>query len=219
MAIDWTDEKLAALTMSELEQLAINAEAMGRAEIGEACRRMIEARKPKRVIPARLPSDFVPVARSAVARKLEQEVVALLKETAIKLLARYDFGKEKARALSEGFVGFVAHSFLDQRDNPKTGRAQKQGRVHFDRYVSYRLRDEVYALVAILFEGEEMTGVRYQVLGPERLLTNYLPIADIRPYLLDDEGIGTASGGEEFSTYRAAAERFEWLIEQVAPKL
>jgi hypothetical protein len=65
MAIDWTDEKLTALTMSELEQLAVNAEAKGLTEISEACRRMIEARKPKRVMPARLPSDFVPVARSA----------------------------------------------------------------------------------------------------------------------------------------------------------
>jgi hypothetical protein len=217
MAIDWTDEKLAALTMRELEQLAVNAEAKGRVDISEACRRVIEARKPKRAIPVGLPSDFVPVARNAVTRKLEREVIELLRQTAQKLLLKYDFDREKARALSEGSTRFMPHSLLDRKGNPKTGGAQKQGRVYFDRYISYRLRDEVYALLAILLEGE--AGVRYQVLGPERLLTNYIPLKDIRPYLLEGESIGVSPGGEEFTNYRDAAERFEWLIEQVAPKL
>lgn len=146
-------------------------------------------------------------------------MVELLVDTANRLLTRYDLSTEKARSLSLDSKRFIPHAMLDRKGSAKVGGAQKQGRVVFDRYISYRLRDEVYALLGILMDGEEQIGVRYQVLGPERLLDNYRPLRDIRPYLMEGESIGIAPGGEEFSTYKDAEARFEWLIDQVAPKL
>lgn len=219
MTIDWTDERLETLTTPELKQLAENALARGNEEIRSRCLAVIDSRKPKRVVPAGMPEGFVRVARTVVGKRLELDVVELLVETGNKLLGKYDLSTEKARSLSLGIKGFRPHTFLDSKGSAKVGGAQKQGRVIFDRYISYRLRDEVYALLGILLEGEEQIGVRYQVLGPERLLTNYRPLNEIRPYLLDGESIGISPGGEEFRTYKEAAERFEWLIDQVAPKL
>jgi len=218
MAFTWNSELINALSNEDLRQLLANASAKGNEEVCSLCREEMELRKPKPKRKVELPEGFVPVVRGAISRRLEKEVVELLVETAQKLLQIYDFSAETARAKSVGSTGFKAHSFLEKKGTPKVGGAQLQGRVSFDRYISYRLRDEVYALVAILLDGEDETGVKYQVLGPRRLLTNFLPIREIRPYLIDEESIGVAEGGEEFSTYRAAAERFEWLIEQVAPK-
>ena len=96
---------------------------------------------------------------------------------------------------------------------------QKAARVAFDRYISYRLKDEVYALLAILFDSKEDNHVKYQVFGPPRLLENFAPLSDVRPYLLDDEVIGISAGGEEFNNFEEASNRFKWLIDQVAPKL
>jgi hypothetical protein len=106
---------------------------------------------------------------------------------------------------------------LDGKGNAKTGGAQKAGRVVFDRYISYRLRDDNYALVGILLDGDDEAGVRYQVLGPSTILTNFKPLNELRPYLIDIK-IGIHSGGEEFYSFDAAAARFTWMIEQVAPK-
>jgi hypothetical protein len=219
IAIEWTDERLQALTTPELTQLAANAREKGVHDLSVRCLALIDSRKPKQSIPKGLPDDFVRVSRTAVGKRLERDVVDLLVGTGNKLLKKYDLSTEKARALSIGIKSFMPHIFLDRNGSAKVGGAQKQGRVSFDRYISYRLRNEVYALVAILLDGDKETGVRYQVLGPRRLLTNFRPIREIRPYLLDEESIGVAEGGEEFSTYKDASERFEWIIEQVAPKL
>jgi hypothetical protein len=219
MAFIWTQEKVSELSLAEIKQLLSNAENRGNEEVCSICRDELEARKPKRSIPPGLPSDFVRATRTAVSKRLELDVVEMLVTTANRLLGKYDVSTEKARSLSLDSKRFIPHALLDRKGSAKVGGAQKQGRVVFDRYISYRLRDEVYALLGILLDGEDQTGVRYQVMGPERLLENYRPLRELRPYLMDGEPIGISPGGEEFSTYKEAEARFEWLIAQVAPKL
>lgn len=138
---------------------------------------------------------------------------------ATKLSLRFDFSAEKARALSVGYKRFIPHKLLDSKGKAKTGGAQKAGRVVFDRYISYRLQDDVFALLGILYTEEDEVGVRYQVLGPSSILTNFKPLGELRPYLMSGEKIGITPGGEEFSNFEEAANRFTWMIEQVAPKL
>jgi len=215
MTIDWAPEKIAKLPTAELKQLLVNARSRNREATVALCQAELTSRKPKGL---ELPDEFVRVPRRAAGKLKEAEVSTQLVEVALSLLDRFDLSEEKARSLSEGKTGFIAHKLLDSKGKAKTGGAQKAGRVVFDRYISYRLRDDVFALLGILFTEDDEAGVRYQVLGPASMLTNFRTATELRPYLMKNEGIGVASGGEEFQTFEEAAARFVWMIEQVAPK-
>lgn len=215
----WTSEKMLALTLQDLKNLATNAETKGNQEVVTLCQQEILARKPKPKPIVGMPEGFLRVTRSNNSKLIEADVSHLLVELANKLSVRFDFSTEKARALSVGHKRFIPHKLLDSKGKAKTGGAQKAGRVVFDKYISYRLQDDVFALLGILFNEEDEAGVRYQVLGPSTILTNFRPINELRPYLLDGEKIGISPGGEEFSNFEEAASRFSWMIEQAVPKL
>lgn len=215
----WNDEKVAGLSLQDVKNLLENARAKGNQEVVSLCETELISRKPKPKPIAGMPDGFVRVTRSDRSKIKEADVSHLLVELANKLSLRFDFSTEKARALSVGHKRFIPHKLLDSKGKAKTGGAQKAGRVVFDRYISYRLQDEVFALLGILFNEEDEMGVRYQVLGPSSILTNFKPLNDLRPYLMDGEKIGITPGGEEFSNFEEAATRFTWMIEQVAPKL
>jgi len=219
MAFLWTQEKIAALSSAELNGLYRNASEAKRTEIVSLCEAELLARKPIKKPSFNAPEGFVPVVRTALTKKLELDAVDMIVQLANELKKAYDFDTERARSLSMDAKHFIPHRLLDAKGSAKVGGAQKQGRVAFDRYISYRLKDEVYALIAILFDSDDQKSVRYQVFGPPRLLENFAPLAEVRPYLMDDEVIGKSSGGEEFDNFKEAADRFRWLIEQVAPKL
>lgn len=213
----WTSERISKLTAEELKNLAMNATVRGNQEVATMCELELESRKPKPKPSLHLPDGFVRVVRSGPSKVKEADVSRRLAELANLLSLRFDFSVEKARALSIGHKKFTPHKLLDSKGKSKTGGAQKAGRVVFDQYISYRLNGDTFALVGILLNEEDIAGIRYQVLGPKSILTNFRPIRELRPYLLDDEKIGVASGGEEFTDFNEAAARFTWMIEQVAP--
>jgi hypothetical protein len=150
---------------------------------------------------------------------LEKDVCELLEGFANELSTKYDFGAEKARSLSIDTKRFSPHELLAAKGKAKTGGFQKSGRVVFDRYISYRLKNDVYALVCLLIDGEDESGVRYLVLGSPSVLPNFRPLQELRPELLDGEKIGLSAGGEGFDNFKEASARFAWMIDQVAPKL
>lgn len=215
----WNDEKVAVLSLQDVKNLLENARAKGNQEVISLCEAELISRKPKPKPIVGMPDGFVRVTRSDRSKSKEADVSHLLVELATKLSLRFDFSAEKARALSVGYKRFIPHKLLDSKGKAKTGGAQKAGRVVFDRYISYRLQDDVFALLGILYTEEDEVGVRYQVLGPSSILTNFKPLGELRPYLMSGEKIGITPGGEEFSNFEEAANRFTWMIEQVAPKL
>lgn len=219
MAYIWTPEKIAALSSAELNSFYNNAVKGNWTDIINWCESELTARKPKPKVLFKKPEGFIPIVSTAVSRSLELDAAKMLVSLANDLQKIYDFDPEKARALSSGAKHFIPHRLLDAKGNAKVGGAQKAARVAFDRYISYRLKDEVYALLAILFDSKEANHVKYQVFGPSRLLDNFAPLSDVRPYLEDDEVIGLSAGGEEFNNFEEASNRFKWLIDQVAPKL
>ncbi len=215
----WSSEKIAALSLAEVKNLLENANRKGNQEVVSMCEAELISRKPKPKPIVGMPDGFLRVTRSDRSKIKEADVSHFLVGLANKLSLRFDFSTEKARALSVGHKRFIPHKLLDSKGKAKTGGAQKAGRVVFDRYISYRLQGEVFALLGILFNEEDEMGVRYQVLGPSTILTNFKPLNDLRPYLMDGEKIGITPGGEEYSNFEEAATRFTWMIEQVAPKL
>lgn len=215
----WTAQKVTALSLQDVKNLLENASAKGNQEVISLCEAELISRKPKLKPIVGMPDGFVRVSRSDRSKLKEADISHLLVELANKLSLCFDFSAEKARALSVGHKRFIPHKLLDSKGKAKTGGAQKAGRVVFDKYISYRLQDDVFALLGILFNEEGEAGVRFQVLGPPTILTNFRPINELRPYLLDGEKIGISPGGEEFSNFEEAATRFSWMIEQAVPKL
>lgn len=213
--IFWNSERISALSLQDVKNLLENAATRNNEELVSLCNAELISRKPKPKPIVGMPDGFVRVTRSERSKLKESDVSHLLVDLANKLSNRFDFSVEKARALSIGHKRFIPHKLLDSKGKAKTGGAQKAGRVVFDRYISYRLQDDVFALLGILLNEEDEAGVRYQVLGPSSILTNFKPLEELRPYLLSGEKIGITSGGEEFSNFDEAASRFTWMIEQV----
>jgi hypothetical protein len=218
MSYKWTAEGISALALHEVKQLLINAESKPDAQVVELCKSEIEARKPKPKPAPGLPEGFEKVAKSTVARALEQDVVELLVTLSASLKSRFDLSEETARHLSVGTKRFIPHSLTDSKGMPKVGGAQKAGLVVFDRYISYRLENQIFALLTNLDKGEQATQVKYQVTGPKEILTNAVPISELRPYLASGFKIGIFDLAEEFDNFEEAAQRFTFLLEQVAPK-
>jgi hypothetical protein len=214
----WTLERISALSTQEVKDLSTNASAKGREDVVELCQRALEARKPKPSPNFQLPEGFSKIVRNAVVKKLESDVDDLLIDLANQLLPVYDLSASRAAERSEGTKGFKAHELLSRKRLSKYGRAQTVGLVAFDRFISYRLKDEAYALLCLLTDCSESTGVRYHIFGPERLLDRFVPLEELRPYPLNQISIGVYKGGEAFATFKEAADRFRWLIDQVAER-
>lgn len=215
MAVTWTPEKIAGLTLTEVKNLSLNAKSKGKEEVFVLCEAEIKSRKPRQ---AKQLDGFERAARSALAKALEVDAADLLGKVAAQLEARFDLSKEKARSLSADFKRFTPHKLTDAKGSAKVGGAQKLGLVVFDRYISYRLGNDIYALLAVLPEGDNITSVRYQVSGPLNLLPNARPVQDVRPFLPSGTDFGLIVNLEDFDNFGAAAERFMFLMEQVAPK-
>jgi hypothetical protein len=216
----WSPEKISTLPLQDVKQLLFNCSTRkGGEQIVEWCEAELLARKPKPNPAFSLPEGFVKVTRTAVTKRLELDVCDLLVGLAKELSIKYDFSVEKARSLSSGAKRFIPHKLLDAKGNAKTGGRQKSGRVVFDRYISYRLKNDVYALVCLLIDGEDESGVRYLVLGSPNVLPNFKQLEELRPELLEGEKIGLSAGGEAFDNFKEASARFAWMIDQVAPKL
>jgi len=144
--------------------------------------------------------------------------VELLVPLAQKLDATYDLSSEKARHLSVGTKRFQPHRLLNSTGSAKVGGAQRAGVVVFDRYISYRLKDELYALICLLTSGDVLSRIQFQVVGPKSILTNAQHSSELRSYLPEGATIGYTHFAEEFDNFEEAAERYMFLMEQVAPK-
>ncbi len=214
----WTPERIAALSTQEVKDLGSNASVRGRDDVAELCQKELESRKPKPNPKFQLPQGFSKIVRSSIGKKLESDADDFLIAFANELLPVYDLSVKRATERSEGAKGFKAHEFLSGKGISKVGAAQTVGLVVFDRFISYRFKDEAYALLCLLTDCKESIGVQYQVFGPQRLLDRFVPLEELRPYPMNQISIGIYTGGEAFATFKEAAERFRWLIDQVAEK-
>jgi hypothetical protein len=218
MAKDWTKDRIASLSLEQIKSLATNAQKKEEFEIVKMCEAELLARKPPPKQSRHVPEGFIKVERSHNARRLEKVFAEQLVELARKLEIRYNFSTEKARSLSLGTKRFKPHSLLSSKGKAKVGGAQRAGYVVFDRYISYRIKDNLFALIALLVSGEDHSTVQFQVVGPPEILKRAQPISELRSYLSDGESIGLTRFAEEFDNFQEAEDQFINLMEQVAPK-
>lgn len=207
MSIDWSKERIETLSTQEVLSLQENARNKGYLDIAAKCDEVLATRKPVRRSSG--PRSVSPT------KILEAECAKQLSDYAIYLQTQYDLSAVSATAKSVGVKGFKAHQVVAKNGQAKLGGDQRTGKVAFDRYISYRVRNEPISLTALLISADSGDQLMWQVLGSPHHFKNFKPYSQLRPYATDTEG-GLYTGGEEFDDFATASELFESVLSGLA---
>ncbi len=200
MALIWTKEKVTELTVQEISALQENARVRGSSEIVDLCTEVLATKNPIRK------------ARTSSATKtLEIECSQQLSEFAVQLSNKFDLSTETAAEKSKGTKGFRPHKLASKDGQAKLGGQQRTGKVGIDRYISYRLKNDLVSFGAWLVTKDSPEELVWQVLGPKRFLENFKSLKELCPILFDADVFDDV-GGEEFIDFNRASERFEEVI-------
>lgn len=148
---------------------------------------------------------------------LESKIAHQIAELAHDIAKSFDLSEAGATKLSEGFKGFKAHKALGSDGLAKTGGLKKEGKAAIDRLTSYRIKDEIVALSAILLKGAPADHLRYLVRAPKAKLPRGLPLGDVMPDLKDTDAAKAAAHFMAYEDFDEAATAYRELIAQLAP--
>lgn len=215
---NWTPEKIAEFTYSALVDMKQKAIANDAHDVLAMCEFELSKRPP--------PPPVDPNARKARAtgtRKngrapsivaAEKELDAALAKLGKSLLEIYDLSSKTAKKLSEGFK-YHPHSFTGA---PKVGGAKLLGRVAVNKALSYRLKEDVFAIAGVIEFNEPAESISFMVLAPKEFLSNPTLLRELIPSLQEEDDLGNISVGQHFNNFDDAAELYASIIERVAPK-
>ncbi len=205
--VDWSDERVAALSKQDLKNLLANAERKSAADIVALCKAEMEKRDTSK---PRNPSK----PRTEV-KELEHTMSEQLAEIGKAMAAKYDLSEETAKARSAGVKGFKAHKLLDSKGYAKLGGMQRDGSVAVDRYISYRRGKDIVSLGVFLLKDQPVETHEFHVIAPLALLDGGKPIAEIRPTATEAQK-QTADSGLAFTDLPSAAAAFEAALAKIA---
>src|SRR5882672_1495721 len=175
--VDWTDDRIAALSDQDLKNLLVNAERKSATEIILQCQAELEKRNAAKPRKAAKPRTEI--------KEFEHEVSAQLAAVGKALAEKYDLSEETAKASSAGVKGFRAHKLLDSKGYAKLGGMQRDGSVAVERYISYRRGKDIVSLGVFLLKDQPVEAREFHVIAPLALLDDGKPIAEIRPTATD----------------------------------
>jgi hypothetical protein len=171
--VDWTNDRIAALSDQDLKNLLANAERKDAAEIILQCQAELERRdaaKPRKG----------PKPRTEV-KEFEHEMSGQLAAVGKEMAEKYDLSEETAKAKSAGVKGFKAHRLLDAKGFAKLGGMQRDGSVAIERYISYRRGADIVSLGVFLLKDQPVEAHEFHVIAPQAMLEGGKPVAEIRP--------------------------------------
>ena len=171
--VDWTDDRIAALSDSDLKNLLVNAERKSATEIILQCQAEMEKRDAAKPRKAAKPRTEI--------KEFEHEISAQLATVGKEMAEKYDLSEETAKAKSAGLKGFRAHKLLDSKGYAKLGGMQRDGSVAIERYISYRRGDDTVYLGVFLNKDAALEDHEFHVIAPKALLDGGKPVAEIRP--------------------------------------
>jgi hypothetical protein len=170
---EWTDEKLQALSDSDLKNLLGNAERKSAADLVAQCQAELEKRNAAKPRKAAKPRTEI--------KEFEHEVSAQLASVGKQMAEKYDLSEETAKARSADVKGFRAHKLLDNKGYAKLGGMQRDGSVAIERYISYRRGNDTVYLGVFLNKDAPLEDQEFHVIAPGALLEGAKPVAEIRP--------------------------------------
>ena len=205
--VDWTDDRIAALSDQDLKNLLVNAERKDATEIILQCQAELEKRnaaKPRKTAKPR-----------TEIKEFEHDMAGQLATVGKEMAEKYDLSEETAKANSVGVKGFKAHKLLDAKGYAKLGGMQRDGSVAVERYISYRRGKDIVSLGVFLRKDQPVETHEFHVIAPLALLDGGKPIAAIRPAATDAQK-QTADGGLAFTDLPSAAAAFEAALAKIA---
>jgi len=204
---EWTDERLEALSTTELKTLFENAQRKSADDLVTRCKALLEAR------------DALKPARSAGPRSalktFELDVSKQLAAVGKAMADKYDLSEATAKARSAGIKGFRAHRLLDARGDAKLGGMQRDGSVAIERYISYRLGNDTVYLGVFLAKDAPIDDHEFHVIAPAALLDGARPVTELRP-LASGTHKQPAGAGLAFKDIESAAAAFEAALAKLA---
>src|SRR6187200_1970930 len=105
--VDWSDDRIAALSNQDLKNLLANAERKAAAELVARCSAELEKRNAAKPGKASKPRTEL--------KEFEHAMSEQLAEIGKAMAAKYDLSEETAKVKSVGTKGFKAHKLLDSK--------------------------------------------------------------------------------------------------------
>ena len=204
--VDWSDERIAALSDQDLKNLLFNAERKSVASLIAQCKAEMEKREAARPRKASKPRTEL--------KEFEHEVAGQLAAVGKAMAEKYDLSEVTAKARSAGVKGFKAHKLLDAKGSAKLGGMQRDGSVAIDRYISYRRGKDIVSLSVFLPKDQPIEAHEFQVIAPLALLNGGKPVAEIRPTATEGQK-QSADGGLAFKDLQSAAAAFDAVLAKI----
>jgi hypothetical protein len=204
--VDWSDDRIAALSDQDLKNLLVNAERKSVAAVIAQCKAEIEKRNAAKPRKAAKPRTEL--------KEFEHETAGQLAAVGKAMAQKYDLSEETAKARSAGVKGFKAHRLLDAKGFAKLGGMQRDGSVAVDRYISYRRGRDIVSLSVFLPKDQPIEAHEFQVIAPLALLDGGKPVAEIRPMATEAQK-QSADGGLAFKDLPSAAAAFDAVLGKI----
>jgi hypothetical protein len=203
--IEWTDDRIAALSDSDLKNLLANAERKSVDALAARCRAELEKRdalKPRKAAKPRTElKDF------------ERDMSAQLAVVGRRMAEKYDLSEETAKAKSAGVKGFRAHKLVGSDGQAKLGGLQRAGFVAVDRYISYRRGNDIVSLGVFLPKDQDISEHKFFVIAPQSMLERGEPVDAIRNNHGQKQ---SADGGLAFDDLESATAAFDKVLARIA---
>jgi len=170
--VDWSDEKLAALADKDLKTLLGNAERKSATDLVAKCNAELEKRdaaKPRKTAKPR-----------TELKEFEHMIAGEIAAVGKQMAEKYDLSEETAKAKSVGVKGFRSHKLLDAKGYAKLGGSQRDGTVAVDRYISYRLGNDIVTLGVWLPKDAPIDAHEFHVSGPAAMIEGGKSFSEVR---------------------------------------
>jgi hypothetical protein len=204
--VDWSDDRISALSDQDLKNLLVNAERKSAAAVIAQCKAEIDKREALKPRKAAKPRTEL--------KEFEHEMSGQLAAVGKAMAEKYDLSEETAKARSAGVKGFKAHRLLDAKGYAKLGGMQRDGSVAVDRYISYRRGKDIVSLSVFLPKDQPIEAHEFHVIAPLALLDGGKPVAAIRPSATEAQK-QTADGGLAFKDLPGAAAAFDAALAKI----
>jgi hypothetical protein len=204
--VDWSEDRVAALSDQDLKNLLVNAERKSVAGVIAQCKAEIDKRNAAKPGRASKPRTEV--------KEFEHEMSGQLAAVGKAMAEKYDLSEETAKAKSVGVKGFKAHKLLDAKGYAKLGGMQRDGSVAVDRYISYRRGKDIVSLSVFLLKDAPVESHEFQVIAPQAMLDGGKPVAEIRPTATEAQK-QSADSGLAFKDLSDAAAAFDKTLAKI----
>src|ERR1700681_1041851 len=204
--VDWSDDRIAALSDQDLKNLLVNAERKSAADVVAQCRAEMEKRDAAKPRKASKPRTEL--------KEFEHDMAGQLAAIGKEMAEKYDLSEETAKAKSAGIKGFRSHKLLDAKGYAKLGGHQRDGTVAVDRYISYRRGNGIVTLGVWLLKDAPIENHEFHVGAPAGMIEGGRPPSEVRPGISDSD-LGETRHMRAFKDLPSAAAAFDAALAKI----